>query len=53
MATSYPGMDKDAAPTVADLIVGGTQKGPGTTVPDPSVNKPANNEPVSRDQERR
>jgi hypothetical protein len=28
-------MDKDAAATVADLILTSTQKGPGTVVPDP------------------
>jgi Phage integrase family len=33
-----PGMDKDAAATVADLILTSTQKGPGTVVPDPSAN---------------
>jgi integrase len=38
-----PGMDADAAATVADLILSETQKGSGTTVPDPSANKPANN----------
>jgi hypothetical protein len=38
-----PGMDADAAATVADLILAGTQKGPGTVVPDPS----ANNGPLS------
>ena len=42
-----PGMDKDAAVTVADLIPTSTQKGPGTVVPDPSANKPANNGPQS------
>jgi integrase len=42
-----PGMDRDAAATVADLIVGGTQKGPGTVVPDPSANNAANNGPQS------
>jgi integrase len=31
-----PGMDKDAAATVADLILTSTQKGPGTVAPDPS-----------------
>jgi hypothetical protein len=31
-------MDKDAAATVADLILTSTQKGPGTVVPDPSAN---------------
>ena len=36
-------MDADAAATVADLILRGTQKGPGTVVPDPSANKPASN----------
>jgi hypothetical protein len=35
-------MDEDAAATVADLILG-TQKRPGTVVPDPS----ANNDPLS------
>jgi hypothetical protein len=40
-------MDKDAATTVADLILGGTRKGPGTSVPDPSANKAANNGPLS------
>ena len=40
-----PGMDKDAAATVADLILTSTQKGPGTVVPDPSANKTANNGP--------
>jgi integrase len=38
-----PGMDADAAATVAELILGGTQKGPGTVVPDPSANKSASN----------
>jgi len=42
-----PGMDKDAAATVADLILTSTQKGPGTVVPDPSANKTANNGPQS------
>jgi hypothetical protein len=32
-----PGMDRDAATTVADLILS-MQKGPGTVVPDPSAN---------------
>jgi hypothetical protein len=41
-----PGMDRDAAATVADLILG-MQKGPGTVVPDPSANKAANNGPQS------
>jgi hypothetical protein len=36
-------MDRDAAATVADLILGDTQKGPGTVIPDPSANKAANN----------
>src|SRR5512132_453796 len=40
-----PGMDRDAAVTVADLILTSTQKGPGTVVPDPSANKTANNGP--------
>jgi hypothetical protein len=43
-----PGMHKDAA-TVADLILGGTQKGSGTVVPDPS----ANNSPLSDSPRRR
>jgi integrase len=42
-----PGMDKDAATTVADLILTSTQKGPGTVAPDPSANKTANNGPQS------
>ena len=33
-----PGMDKDAAATVADLILSSTQMGPGTVVPGPSAN---------------
>jgi hypothetical protein len=37
-----PGMDKDAAVTVADLILTSMQKGPGTVVPGPSANKTAN-----------
>jgi hypothetical protein len=43
-----PGMDKDAATTVADLILG-VQKGPGarTVVPDPSAHNAANNGPPS------
>jgi len=41
-----PGMDADAATTVADLILGGMQKGPGTVVPDPSANKSASNGPL-------
>ena len=40
-------MDKDAAATVADLILTSTQKGPGTVVPDPSANNAANNGPQS------
>ena len=40
-------MDRDAAATVADLILASTQKGPGTVVPDPSANKAANNSPQS------
>ena len=40
-----PGMDRDAAATVADLILTSTQKGPG--IPDPSANKTANNGPQS------
>jgi hypothetical protein len=40
-----PGMDRDAAVTVADLILTSMQKGPGTVVPDPSANKTANNGP--------
>jgi hypothetical protein len=35
-----PGMDRDAAVTVADLILASMQKGSGTVVPDPSANKP-------------
>jgi integrase len=42
-----PGMDRDAAATVADLILNSMQKGPGTVVPDPSANKIANNGPQS------
>jgi Phage integrase family len=42
-----PGMDADAVATVADLILAGTGKGPGTVVPDPSANKAANNGPLS------
>jgi hypothetical protein len=42
-----PGMDKDAATTVAGLILTSTQKGPGTVVPDPSANNAANNGPQS------
>jgi Phage integrase family len=42
-----PGMDREAAATVADLILTSTQKGPGTVIPDPSANKPANNGPQS------
>ena len=42
-----PGMDRDAAATVADLILTSTQKGSGTVVPDPSANKTANNGPQS------
>jgi hypothetical protein len=38
-----PGMDADAAATVAGLILGGTQEGSGTVVPDPSANKCASN----------
>jgi Phage integrase family len=41
-----PGMDKDAAATVADLVLTSTQKGPGTVVPGPS----ANNGPLSQSQ---
>jgi integrase len=41
-----PGMDRDAATTVADLILS-MQKGSGTVVPDPSANKTANNGPQS------
>jgi integrase len=43
-----PGMDRDAAATVAELILTSTQKGSGTVVPDPSANKTANNGPQSR-----
>jgi hypothetical protein len=42
-------MDKDAAATDADLILGATQEGPGTVVPDPS----ANNSPLSDSPRRR
>jgi len=42
-----PGMDRDAAVTVADLILTSRQKGPGTVVPDPSANKSANSGPQS------
>jgi hypothetical protein len=42
-----PGMDRDAAVTVADLILSSTHKGPGTVIPGPSANKPANNGPQS------
>jgi hypothetical protein len=42
-----PGMDKDAAATVADLILTSTQKGPGTVVPGSSANKSANSGPQS------
>ena len=42
-----PGMDRDAAATVADLILSSTQKGSGTVVPDPSANKSANSGPQS------
>jgi integrase len=42
-----PGMDRDAAVTVADLILTSRQTGPGTVVPDPSANKAANNGPQS------
>jgi hypothetical protein len=42
-----PGTDKDAAATVADLILSSTQKRPGTVVPGPSANKTANNGPQS------
>jgi integrase len=42
-----PGMDRDAATTVADLILTSTRKGSGTVVPDPSANKSANSGPQS------
>jgi integrase len=42
-----PGMDRDAATTVADLILGSTQKGSGTVALNPSANKTANNGPQS------
>jgi integrase len=48
-----PGMDADAAATVAGLILGGMQKGPGTVVPDPSANKPSNNHLLSNPPGRR
>ncbi|HKO86846.1 MAG TPA: tyrosine-type recombinase/integrase [Actinomycetota bacterium] len=35
-----PGMDRDAAVTVADLILTSRQEGSGTAVPDPSANRP-------------
>ena len=35
-----PGMDRDAAATVADLILTSTQKGSGTVVPTPPLTKP-------------
>jgi hypothetical protein len=35
-----PGMDRDAATTVADLILTRTQKGPGTVVPGPPLTNP-------------
>jgi hypothetical protein len=42
-----PGMDKDAAATVADLILTSTRKGPGTVVPDPSANNgPQSDTPI-------
>ena len=40
-------MDKDAAATVADLILSSTQKGPGTVGPDPAANKAADSGPQS------
>jgi hypothetical protein len=49
-----PGMDKDAAVTVADLILAGMQKGPGTVVPDPSANNgPLSHPPVKEVKGRR
>jgi len=40
-------MDKDAAATVADLILSSTQKGPGTVVPSPSANNgPQSDAPI-------
>jgi len=43
----HPRHGQGRAATVADLTLGGTQKGPGTSVPDPSANKAANNSPLS------
>jgi hypothetical protein len=43
-----PGMGKDAAATVADLILPGTQKGPGTVVPGPSANNGPQSNPSTR-----
>jgi hypothetical protein len=42
-------MDKDAAATVADLILKSTQKGPGTVVPDPSANNGPQSDPPIRE----
>ena len=42
-----PGMDREAATTVAELILTSTPRGPGTVVADPSANKTANNGPQS------
>ena len=48
-----PGMDKDAAATVADLI-NSTRKGPGTVVPDPSANNgPQSDAPIKEVKDQR
>jgi hypothetical protein len=46
-----PGMGKDVATTVADLILPGTQKGPGTVVPDPSANNGPQSNPQMKEVE--
>jgi hypothetical protein len=49
-----PGMDKDAAATVADLILPSKQKGPGTVVPDPSaINGPQSDAPIKEVKDKR
>jgi Phage integrase family len=49
-----PGMDKDAAATVADLILTSTQKGSGTVVPDPSANNgPQSDAPIKEGRDER
>jgi integrase len=45
-----PGMDADAAATVADLILNSAQKRSGTVVPGPSANNAANNGPLGHSQ---